>query len=72
MTDQEIGLFFQTCIAEVSVSIAPLAVFLIEESVGFLTDITVLKRHTATLTDQISRSAEKSQIKTKTLGKSGK
>ena len=55
MTDQEVGQFFKACITEIAVGIAPLAVFLVEKSVWFFADVSVLKRHTAALADKISR-----------------
>ena len=59
MTDQEFGQLFKACIAEIAVGIAPLTVVLVEKSVRFFADVTVLKGHTAALTDQILRGAEK-------------
>jgi hypothetical protein len=60
MTYQKIGQFFKTGIAEVAVGIAPLAVFLIEKSVTFHAYISILKRHTTALTDELLRRAEQS------------
>ena len=42
-----------------TVGIAPLAIFLVEKSIGFLADIAVFKRHPTALTDQALGRAEK-------------
>ena len=59
MTHKKIGQFFKTGIDKFSISVAPLAIFLVECAVGLFADGRVIKGHTAALADQFSWRAEK-------------
>ena len=54
MTHKKIGQFFKTGIDKFSISVAPLAIFLVECAVGLFADGRVIKGHTAALADQFS------------------
>ena len=53
MTFQKIQQFRKTCVDEFPVSIAPLAIFLVEGAVRLPADISILQRHTTALADQL-------------------